>query len=220
MSSRARFSVPGEEVPGFVTAAIGALGLLSAGFAGIGLLPGTLGGQPPVRVDTASRADGSARLAPPPRQVSVGTTTPLLDSGIAPTPVVEVPAASSAPSKCPPLVVTFARAMPSPPKSADAPLEKLGHWLSEHPNVSVVLDGHADSKGSEDENLWLSRQRATSVKTALERAGAPKARLTTRAFGSFWPADEAPPDASWNRRVVVQTKGESCPRETEEVVGP
>jgi peptidoglycan-associated lipoprotein len=110
--------------------------------------------------------------------------------------------------------------MPSPPKSATAPLEKLAHWLAEHPDVSVVLDGHADSKGSEDENLWLSRQRAANVKSALERAGAPRARLTTRAFGSFWPADEAPPDASWNRRVVVQTKGESCPRETEEVVGP
>lgn len=209
MSSRARFSVPGEDVPGFVTTAIGVLGLLSAGFAGFGLLPGALVERAPLR------ADGSATLSPPRQVAPVG---PLPDSSIAATPSVEVP--SPPPSKCPPLVVTFARAMPSPPKSANAPIEKLGHWLSEHPDVSVVLDGHADSKGSEDENLWLSRQRASSVKSALERAGAPKARLTTRAFGSFWPADEAPPDASWNRRVVVQTKGESCPRETEEVVGP
>lgn len=218
MSSRARFSVPGEEVPGFVTAAIGALGVLSAGLAGLGLLPGTPIGQAPPRIAAASDVDGSTTVSNP-RQAD-GPTARGLDAGTAEASAVEVPVASPAPSKCPPLIVTFARAMPSPPKNANAPLEKLGHWLSEHPDVSVVLDGHADSKGSEDENLWLSRQRASSVKTALERAGAPKARLTTRAFGSFWPADEAPPDASWNRRVVVQTKGDSCPRETEEVVGP
>ena len=216
MSGRARFSVPGEEVPGFVTVAIGVLGLSSAGFAGFGLSPGGLSQSLPPRAAGAASSVAREVVAVPKPVESVQA-----DGQITPKPTgPSEPGIAAKPTKCPALVVTFARAMPSPPKSASEPLAKLGHWLTEHPDVVVVLDGHADSVGSEDENLWLSRQRAAGVRIVLERAGVPRARITARAFGSFLPADEAPPDASWNRRVVVQTKGQSCPREAEEVVVP
>lgn len=217
MSGRARFSVPGEEVPGFVTVAIGVLGLSSAGFAGFGLSPGGLAQSLPARASDSAASSMVREVVAVP-----GPVESVQANGQPPPkpPGPSEPGVAAKPTKCPALVVTFARAMPSPPKSASEPLAKLGRWLTEHPDVVVVLDGHADSVGSEDENLWLSRQRAAGVRIVLERAGVPRARITARAFGSFLPADEAPPDASWNRRVVVQTKGQSCPREAEEVVVP
>jgi outer membrane protein OmpA-like peptidoglycan-associated protein len=124
------------------------------------------------------------------------------------------------PRRCPPLVLNFNSGMATPPHAAIPRLEALAVWLQAHPSVTVVIDGHADSNGWEDGNLHLSRQRAAYTSAVLEKAGVSKVRVQTRGFGSFWPVDEAPPDSSWNRRVVVQTKGESCPREKEEVIEP
>ena len=83
--------------------------------------------------------------------------------------------------------------------------------IRDSPVATVTIDGHADASGSEETNLWLSRQRAFGVRTVLEQNGVTRSRITTRSFGSFWPVDESPPDASWNRRVVVSTRGEGCP---------
>jgi outer membrane protein OmpA-like peptidoglycan-associated protein len=110
--------------------------------------------------------------------------------------------------------------MASAPHSADAAVASLAVWLAAHPAATVVIDGHADARGSEDGNLHLSRQRALLLSAALERVGIARARITTRGFGSFWPVDEAPADASWNRRAVIHTRGPACPREAEEVIEP
>ena len=132
-----------------------------------------------------------------------------------PSPEPTAPAAEApkAKSTCAPVVVTFARGSGWPDRTMEPRLRALGAWAAAHPEVSLVVDGHADTSGSEETNLKLSRERAYAVRSILEKEKVPRARVTTRSFGSFWPADEAPPDASWNRRVVVVTKGETCPPE-------
>jgi len=42
-------------------------------------------------------------------------------------------------------------------------LDKLGQFLKANPSTFVVMDGYADSVGSEEANLWVSRYRVLSV---------------------------------------------------------
>lgn len=214
MSDRSRFVVPGEDVPPAVAAVLVAIGTMGAFGSAFALsdrgatstpVPPSTGGFPSAA--TAPLTPASV-AAPMPSAIATATATAAPSSAERPTP------------KCPPLVVNFKSGMATPPPSSRAALASLGQWLKAHEDVVVFVDGHADATGTEDGNLRLSRQRATFVSSALEAAGVAKSRLNVRGFGSFWPVDEAPPDSSWNRRVVVSTKGAACPRDQEEVIEP
>ncbi len=50
---------------------------------------------------------------------------------------------------------------------AEVELQKVVTILKKHPDASVLIKGHTDSKGSEDYNLKLSRERAQAVKNWL-----------------------------------------------------
>jgi outer membrane protein OmpA-like peptidoglycan-associated protein len=197
MRPGSRLSVPGEDLPPFVGWALTAIGLASAlGASSEWRRPHpTTSSAPPV---AASAKETSETLAPP---------------QAAPPKSPEAVEAPKPKSPCAPVVVTFARGSGWPEAGMEPRLRKLGAWAAAHPEVMFVVDGHADTSGSEETNLKLSRERAYAVRSILEKEKVPRARVTTRSFGSFWPADESPPDASWNRRVVVVTKGETCPPE-------
>lgn len=204
MTTRSRFVVPGEDLPSFVASAFAAIGVATAAGA---LLTWA----------AALRADlpvGPPR--PPPSPVALAPAPAPSPSPIAPPPAMSAPARP----RCPALVVNFRAARVAPPRAALGSLTALAQWLVAHPAASVFIDGHADATGSDDANLRLSRHRAALVAAALERAGALPTRITVRGFGSYWPVGESPPDASWNRRVVIQTNGDECPREREEVIDP
>lgn len=166
----------------------------------------------------ASSAPPSLPVAPPPPTAPVAPIAPPapVASPVAapPEPVV----APAAPSACPPLYVNFERSSAHLPSAAPAALATFGAWLAAHPSAHVTLDGHADSRGNEHSNLRLSRDRATAVANALVAAGAQRSQLTARGFGSFLPFEAEAEDAAINRRVVVHTKGEACPREKEETI--
>jgi len=201
MSGRSRFGVPGEDLPDFVAWTLTAIGIASV----VGLSfewgrprsNGTMGVAAP---PSASAVVAVTAVAPPPSQPIVANDAAPNDASVV------VPA-----TRCPPLVVTFGKGGGVPPVESEAGLARLALWLAAHPAATVTIDGHADSSGAEETNLWLSRQRAFGVRAILERQGVPRSRITARSFGSFWPADESPTDASWNRRVVVATKGDGCP---------
>ncbi len=197
MSTGPRFSVPGEDLPPFVGWALTAIGVASA-----------LGASSEWRRPHLATSSPPPLVAPPPL-VSAAPPRPEPAPPVVP-PAAEAPKPKSA---CAPVVVTFARGSGWPDRTMEPRLRALGAWAASHPEVSLVVDGHADTSGSEETNLKLSRERAYAVRSILEKEKVPRARVTTRSFGSFWPADEAPPDASWNRRVVVVTKGETCPPE-------
>ncbi|HRG96274.1 MAG TPA: OmpA family protein [Polyangiaceae bacterium] len=208
MTHTARFLVPGENLHPLFATALSAVGIASAASA-LGAL----------RVELNRSVDGSrvepvasAVASPPPAAPPSATSSVTLPDAAA-------PVASSA-GKCPALILNFRSESIYPSHAANPPLASLAKWLLDHPTASVFVDGHADATGSDDTNLRLSRQRAAFVGATLAGAGVPKSRMTVRGFGSYWPVDETPPDASWNRRVVVQTKGGSCPREKEEVIEP
>ncbi len=214
MSALQRWSVPGEDLPLLVAVAATTVGVATAFAAAVlwaqqptsGPLPQSqvvvaVVPDAPIAHDAALVVDAPGAVAAP-------------DAAVAPA------VATATASTCAPLIVNFRSGSGSAPKNAEAGLAGLATWLAEHPDVQVVVTGHADSSGSEYVNLQLSRRRAASIAAVLEHHGVGKARLAVRGLGTFWPVDNAPPDASWNRRVVVQTKDGPCPRQVEEVIEP
>lgn len=70
---------------------------------------------------------------------------------------------------------------------------------------NYFVDGFADSIGSDQYNINLSRKRAQTVKDALVKEGVEASRLEVRAFGEQYPkcTNETEEGRACNRRVVV-----------------
>jgi outer membrane protein OmpA-like peptidoglycan-associated protein len=210
MSALQRWSVPGEDLPLVVAVAATTVGIATAFAAAV-----LWSKQPTATAPTAPSIAVAAVVDAPVVHADV-----VVDAAPIAVPTPDAAVAPAATSSCAPLIVNFRSGSGSAPKNAEAGLAGLATWLAAHPDVHVVIDGHADSSGSEYVNLQLSRRRAASIAAVLEHHGVAKARLAVRGFGTFWPVDNAPTDASWNRRVVVQTKDGPCPRQVEEVIDP
>ncbi|MGV0027642.1 OmpA family protein [Phormidesmis priestleyi] len=96
--------------------------------------------------------------------------------------------------------------------TAKPTLAKLSLLLKNYKSAPVAINGHTDSKGSDEYNQTLSNKRAESVKTYLsQNFGIDASRLQPQGFGKNQPiAPNANPDGSdnpqgrqKNRRVEV-----------------
>lgn len=90
------------------------------------------------------------------------------------------------------------------PESEDL-LRRHAEYLQENPEVFVVLEGHADKRGSEGYNLALGERRAGGVKRALILFGVEDSRLSVISFGEEKPAvlGDTEEVFSKNRRVEL-----------------
>jgi outer membrane protein OmpA-like peptidoglycan-associated protein len=81
--------------------------------------------------------------------------------------------------------------------------------LKEHGAVKVVLQGHADSRGSEEYNKKLGMDRAEAVRQALVALGVQAERLSTVSFGETKPLFTEKEEWAYsaNRRVEVHMEG-------------
>jgi outer membrane protein OmpA-like peptidoglycan-associated protein len=118
-------------------------------------------------------------------------------------------AEQTAPRSCA-LPFEFGAGLATPSSAVAAEVRALAAFLREHPEATVVVDGHADSLGSEELNLRLSKRRADALAWVLESSGVARTRVTARGFGSFSPAEGTREDAASNRRAVVHVRG-GCP---------
>ena len=75
--------------------------------------------------------------------------------------------------------------------------------LRENSDVKVVLEGHADERGTAEYNLALGAERARAVKEVLTSLGIPSGRLETVSYGEEVPLNPAHDESAWaqNRRV-------------------
>jgi len=108
-------------------------------------------------------------------------------------------------------------------KDTESTLAEFKKFLSDHPNVNIEVEGHTDSRGTDEYNRDLSDRRAASVRKWLVDNGIAQDRITSVGKGEDSPKvlepepcndkepkDTAPCEQSWafNRRVVFQvTKG-------------
>ncbi len=82
-------------------------------------------------------------------------------------------------------------------------LAEVAEQLLKYPQIVLIIEGHADDRGTTEYNLSLSERRAQAVSSFLNRAGVPAERLQIRAKGEEVPVDTRAGELSWalNRRV-------------------
>lgn len=86
-----------------------------------------------------------------------------------------------------------------------AVVKAQAEWLKQWPSVGVVIEGHADERGTVEYNLALGERRATSLSRALQAHGINKKRIEVVSYGKEHPEDAGHNEAAWakNRRAVV-----------------
>ena len=93
-------------------------------------------------------------------------------------------------------------------------LQNVAHVLRAHPEIDMIrIEGHTDSRASDDYNLDLSQRRAEAVVEFLIAEGIARSRLIARGYGETQPVDSnATRDGrAANRRVefnIVTPAGE------------
>lgn len=75
-------------------------------------------------------------------------------------------------------------------------------FLSQHPSIKVVLEGHCDDRGSEEYNLALGTSRAESLKKSLLTQGISEDRIKTISYGKEKPFCTEQNDSCWQRNRV------------------
>ena len=84
-------------------------------------------------------------------------------------------------------------------------IEAHATYLSQHPKVTVTLEGNTDERGSREYNLALGERRAVAVEQQLTLLGVPAAQIRTVSYGEERPVDPGHDEAAWskNRRVEI-----------------
>ena len=81
--------------------------------------------------------------------------------------------------------------------------------MNNNPGLTVEIEGHTDSMGSEEYNMGLSDRRARAVKNHLVVNGIDESRMTTKGFGESQPVADNGSDEgrAQNRRVDFEITG-------------
>ena len=88
---------------------------------------------------------------------------------------------------------------------AQSTLDRQANWLKQYSNVNVVIEGHADERGTREYNLALGERRASAAKNYLVNSGVSSARVSTISYGKERPAVMGSDESAWsqNRRAVT-----------------
>ena len=78
-------------------------------------------------------------------------------------------------------------------------------WLKQYSDVSIIVEGHCDERGTREYNLALGEKRAQSVKNYIINLGISADRVSTISYGKERPAVVGSNDGAWaqNRRSVT-----------------
>lgn len=87
-------------------------------------------------------------------------------------------------------------------------LNAHAEFLAANPNQMVVLEGHADERGTREYNLGLGERRAKQVSTFLQIKGVSAAQIDTVSYGEEKPLALGSTESSYaqNRRVQIVYK--------------
>ena len=89
-------------------------------------------------------------------------------------------------------------------KSRDT-LRKQAAWMRKNSDLTFVIEGHADERGTREYNLALGERRANAAKDYLMTYGVAGNRLSVISYGKERPVDSGSNPLSWskNRRSVT-----------------
>ena len=78
-------------------------------------------------------------------------------------------------------------------------------WLRKNSSINIVLEGHADERGTREYNLALGERRANAAKDYLMTYGISSDRIAVISYGKERPVDAGSNTLAWskNRRSVT-----------------
>jgi len=85
-------------------------------------------------------------------------------------------------------------------------IEEVADFMEQYPDVVIELEGHTDSRGTEQYNLGLSDRRAAAVRQVMiDRFNVQASRVSARGFGESQPVASNDTDSgrAQNRRVMT-----------------
>jgi len=90
-------------------------------------------------------------------------------------------------------------------------LAKISGILLAHPGLTLQIEGHTDSVGSDEFNQQLSERRSDSVRDYLAEEGVSVSSMTAKGFGKTQPVatNDTPEGRQRNRRVELVVSGDA-----------
>ncbi len=84
-------------------------------------------------------------------------------------------------------------------------LRKQAEYLRKNSSMNIVLEGHADERGTREYNLALGERRANAAKDYLMTYGISASRISVISYGKERPVDSGSNALAWskNRRSVT-----------------
>ena len=84
-------------------------------------------------------------------------------------------------------------------------LRKQAAWLRKNSEITIVLEGHADERGTREYNLALGERRANAAKDYLMTYGISSSRISVISYVKERPVDAGSNPLAWskNRRSVT-----------------
>ena len=89
--------------------------------------------------------------------------------------------------------------------SARSTLNRQTAFLSLNPDLMIVIEGHADERGTREYNLALGERRASAVRDYLVAKGINAARVRTVSYGKERPAVSGSDEAAWSKNRRANT---------------
>ena len=85
-------------------------------------------------------------------------------------------------------------------------LDAQALWLNQYGDYSILVEGHADERGTREYNIALGARRATATKDYLIAKGIASSRLKTISYGKERPVSVCDDISCWsqNRRAITQ----------------
>lgn len=87
-------------------------------------------------------------------------------------------------------------------------LNTFATCMEQHPDWKVVIEGHADERGTPEFNMSLGEKRANEIKKYMSNLGVEKKRMRTLSYGEERPVDATSTEDAWakNRRAEFRVQ--------------
>lgn len=87
---------------------------------------------------------------------------------------------------------------------AQSTLSAQAAWLNQNPSRALLVEGHADERGTREYNIGLGERRANAAREYLVSLGVAPSRIRTISYGKERPTCVASSESCWsqNRRAV------------------
>ena len=84
-------------------------------------------------------------------------------------------------------------------------LLKVSRLMKDNPNYTLLVEGHADERGTREYNLALSERRAKAVEDFLSASGVSSFNVEVVGYGEEKPVDNGSNESAWsqNRRAEL-----------------